>query len=120
MNNELMENKKLQELLNSLQPGELAGYENQPLGKYGRMAMEYLHEQNPQRFSLLKMQGELMNLMYQVDEEAAQEIERITRSLLEKDPLPEMEDILEKTRHYNQHKLTAEEIVLREMVLIPR
>ena len=49
-----MNNKELQALLGSLQEGETMEYEEQPLGKYGRMAMRHLHETNPQRFSLLK------------------------------------------------------------------
>ncbi len=56
MNPEIHNNKELQELLNGLQPENLAVDEEQPLGKYGRMAMEHLHSTNPQRFSLLKMQ----------------------------------------------------------------
>ena len=117
MNSELTNNKELQDLISGLGTEDEA---DQPLGKYGRMAMKHLHETSPQRFSLLKMQGGLMSLMYRVDEEAAEQIEKITQNLLSKDPMPETEDILEKTRHYNQYKLMAEEIVISEMVLIPR
>ena len=120
MSSELMNNMELQELIGSLQEGETTENREQPLGMYGRMAMELMHITNPQRFSLLKMQGTLTSLMYRVDEEASQQIEKITQNLLAKDPIPETEDILEKTRHYNKYKQIAEEIVLREIVLIPR
>ena len=119
--NELTNNRELQALLNSLQEGETTeDGRDQPLGKYGRMAMRHLHETNPQRFSLLKMQGELTNLMYKVDEEAAEKVETITRKLLAQDPMPKTDDILERTRHLNKHRDIAEELVINEMVLIPR
>ena len=82
--------------------------------------MKYLHETNPQRFSLLKMQGELTNLMYRVDEEAAEQVEAITQKLLQSDPTPQTDDLLVRTRHLNKQRDIAEEIVIREMVLIPR
>ena len=118
MSRELMENKELQALISSL--GTEDEERDQPLGKYGRMAMRYLHETDPQRFSLLKMQGELMTLMYKVDEEATEQVESITQKLLQSDPTPQTEDILVRTRHLNQQRDIAEEIVIREMVLIPR
>jgi hypothetical protein len=34
--------------------------------------------------------------------------------------MPQTEDILERTRHLNKQRDIAEEIVIREMVLIPR
>jgi len=120
MNKEIINNKKLQDLLSSLHEGETMEHENQPLGKYGRMAMNYLHETNPQRFSALKMQGELMPLMYRVDEEATEQVENISRKLLESEPMLKTDDILERARHLNKHKDIAEEVVIHEMVLIPR
>jgi hypothetical protein len=121
MSKELLENKELQALLSSLKEGETNEDDrDQPLGKYGRMAMKHLHETDPQRFSLLKMLGELTNLMYRVDEEAAEQVEAITQKLLESDPLPKTDDIMVRTRHLNKQRDIAEEIVIREMVLIPR
>jgi len=121
MNQELMSNTKLQELLNGLREGETTeDGRDQPLGKYGRMAMKYLHDTNPQRFSLLKMTGELTDMMYQVDEEASDRVESIIQELLEKDPVPQTDDIFEKARHYNTKKCIAEELVISEIVLIPR
>jgi hypothetical protein len=58
MSQELLENKELQDLIASLGANDEP---DQPLGKYGRMAMNHLHKTNPQRFSLLKMTGELLN-----------------------------------------------------------
>jgi hypothetical protein len=117
MNSELQDNKELQDLIHSLGTED---EQDQPLGKYGRMAMKHLQETDPQRFSLLKMQGGLMTLMHKVDEEATEKVEAISQKLLEQDPMPKTDDILERTHHLNKHRDIAEEIVINEMVLIPR
>jgi hypothetical protein len=116
MNKEIMEKKELQALLDGLQPENITDDENQPLGRFGRLAMDYLHETDPQWFSTLKMQGILTTMMERVDEEARTKREQIMRKLLEQDPLPETDDILERTRHLNEKRGIAEEIVLNEVV----
>ena len=47
------------------------------------MAMNYLYETDPQRFSSLKMQGVLMSTMERVDGEAQEKLLEITQKLLE-------------------------------------
>lgn len=100
---------------------------DQPLGRYGRMALEYLKEQHPDRYTALKMAGSLMGIMHRVQEEAVEKIETLIQQMLQREPLPTnpetglpTEDILERTRHLNSLKRSAEEIVLAEVVLIPR
>ena len=118
---ELLNNKELQALLSSLQEGETTEDDReQPLGKYGRMAMNHLYETNPQKFSLLKMTGGVMDLMYKIDEEATEMMYNITQRLLADDPMPKTDDIMVRTRHLNKHRDIAEEIVIREMVFVPR
>lgn len=116
MNMELMNNKELQAHLAALNTDEPP----QPLGKFGRMAIDYLHETDPQRFSSLKMQGVLISTMERVDEEAQTKLLDITKKLLEQDPVPKTDDILERTRHLNEKRGIAREIVLREIVLVRR
>lgn len=120
MNNGLSDNKELQELLDGLQPENQTSDERQPLGKYGRMAMRHLYGTDPQRFSLLKMQGRLLNLMYRVDRESSEKVETLTEKLMEQDPAPKTTDILVRARHLNGLRDVAEELVIHEMVLIPR
>jgi len=81
MNQELLNNKELQDLIAGLGTDDEP---DQPLGKYGRMAMDHLHKTNPQRFSLLTMTSELMNMMYRVDEEASEKVEAIIQRLLQR------------------------------------
>nr|WP_253298078.1 TnpV protein [Paenibacillus sp. MSJ-34] len=103
-----------------LQISNQAEADQQPLGKYGRMALNYLRNHHPQRFMSLKMQGNLMEKMHQADREANEKIEQLTKQLLRFRPMPQTEDILERTRHLNQIKSTAEELVLNDIVLKPR
>ena len=93
---------------------------DQPLGRYGRMAMEYLKENHPNRYTALKMDGTLMEVMHTVQQTATEKIEEMTQEMLKKEPMPDTEDTMERTRHLNSLKLSAEEIVIKEIVLIPR
>lgn len=94
--------------------------DDQPLGRFGRMALAYLQTEQPQRFTTLKMDGTLMEKMHEVQRQAVEQIEAMTQQLLAADPMPDTEDTLERTRHRNSLRRQAEEIVLRELVLIPR
>ena len=92
---------------------------DQPLGRYGRMALEYLKENHLERYTILKMDGSLMEIMHQVQDEATERLETLTQQMLQKEPMPQTEDIMERTRHLNSLKLMAEETVLQSIVLIP-
>ena len=58
---------------------------DQPLGRYGRMALEYLRENHPERFTTLKMDGSLMEIMHRVQDEAMEKIEALTQQMLQQD-----------------------------------
>ncbi|MBS5912820.1 TnpV protein [Paenibacillus macerans] len=103
-----------------LQISNRAEADQQPLGKYGRMALNFLRNQHPQRFLILKMQGNLMEKMHQVEQETRAKMDALTKQLMRLHPMPQTEDILERTRHLNQIKSTAEELVLNDIILKPR
>ncbi|KFN12113.1 TnpV protein [Paenibacillus macerans] len=103
-----------------LQISNQAEADQQPLGKYGRMALNFLRNHHPQRFLILKMQGNLMKKMHQVEQEAHAKMDTLTKQLMRHHPMPQTEDILERTRHLNQIKATAEELVLNDIILKPR
>ncbi|RAU95344.1 TnpV protein [Paenibacillus sp. YN15] len=94
--------------------------DQQPLGKYGRMALNHLRQHHPQRFLILQMQGDLMEKMHQVEQEALEKMEQLTDQLLRLQPMPRTDDTLERTRHLSQIRNTAEELVLNDIVLKPR
>ncbi|QQZ61130.1 TnpV protein [Paenibacillus sonchi] len=103
-----------------IQISSQAEADQQPLGKYGRMSLNYLRNHHPHRLMSLKMQGNLMKKMHQIDQEANERMQQLTDQLLRLQPIPQTEDTLERTRHLNQIKSTAEELVLNEIILRPR
>ncbi|MGK9250223.1 TnpV protein [Paenibacillus humicus] len=94
--------------------------DQQPLGKFGRMALNHLRNHHPQRFQILLMEGMLMKTIQQVEQEALERMEQLTEQLLRLQPMPQTDDTLERTRYLNQIKNTAEELVLNDIVLKPR
>lgn len=120
MNSELLNNEELQERLSELKEGDTLERPGEPLGRFGKMAMRHMHETDTQRYSLLLMQGELMNMMYRVDAEAWEMVDLITRRMEEQAPIPKTDDNMEITRHLNKQRDTAIEIVTKELVMIQR
>lgn len=90
--------------------------DEQPLGRYGRMALVYLRENHPERYAVLKMDGNLMKTMHRVQRDALERMEHLTQQMLLDDPVPETEDLLERARHWNDLKSMAEKIVLQTTV----
>ncbi|GIQ68364.1 TnpV protein [Xylanibacillus composti] len=91
-----------------------------PLGKYGRMALNHLRNHYPHLFLTLHMQGDLMKKMSEIEQEALSKMEALTEQLLRLHPMPQTDDTLERTRHLNQIKETAEELILNDIVFKPR
>lgn len=89
---------------------------DRPIGKYGRMAMTHLQETHPIRFMQLQMDGTLQEEMHKINERVMEQMDIILSQLLKKFPVPSTEDTLEKTRHINQLKCQAEELVINDVV----
>ena len=64
---------------------------DRPLGRYGRMALEYLKDNQPERYTILKMDGSLMEVMHRVQDEAMEKIEALTQQMLQQEPMPQTE-----------------------------
>ena len=94
--------------------------DDRPLGRYGRMALSYLRDNYPNRYTALKMDGSLMEIMHRIQREATEQIERLTQQMLMDVPMPVTDDILERTRHLNDLKNMAEETILQAFVLVER
>lgn len=92
--------------------------DEQPLGRYGRMTLAYLRENHPERYTVLKMGGTLMKTMHQVHRDALERMEDLTQQMLLDDPLPETEDLLERTRHWNDLKSMAEKLFCRLLYFV--
>lgn len=98
---------------------ELTEEEQMPLGKYGRMKLQYLKEQRPGLFSRLLLSGQLMHQLHEVDSTALRRMDIL---------LPQMmteAGLTEKLKNTNpiqwagtMNAITAqiEEILLTELV----
>ncbi|HGL3844231.1 TPA: TnpV protein [Enterococcus faecium] len=87
------------------------------LGKYGRMAMNYLKENEKSRFNSLYRFGKLAEKMHQVDEEANELLDQLMESYLEKHKPQNPSSTMEMWKLREQAKMQAEEVVLHQIVM---
>jgi hypothetical protein len=88
-----------------------------PIGKYGRMRKTYLQNHRRGLYSALLLSGKLMEHLADTEEEAQEQIETIIAEMLKLDPAPDKgTDQMGWVRHMNSLRMTAEEIVTRELV----
>ena len=85
-------------------------------GKYGRMAAKYLKEAEPTRYRALYRFGMLAEKMEKVNEEAQELLEKLMNQYLEKHKPQNPNDTMEMWKLREQAKMTAEEVVLHQIV----
>jgi len=90
-----------------------------PLGKFGQMCLSYMKVENPDRYAELLMNGELMPLMHKVNDEAYEQIEQIMGKSMKRYKDNSTDTMLNFKRR-NTAKAIAEEIVIKDFVLLPR
>ena len=90
--------------------------EKKDVGKYGRMAMKYLQEEDEMRYSQLIIEGTLLEIMSKVNEEAHQRVEVILEQLEKEKPLTNPMNTILSYKERMQWQQIAEEIVLNEIV----
>lgn len=91
--------------------------ELQKLGKYGRMAMKYLEEMEPQRYKTLFRFGKLAEKMQEVEEEANSLLEMLMEQYLAKHKPQNPSSTMEMWKLREQAKMQAEEVVLSQIVM---
>ncbi|WP_306779729.1 TnpV protein [Agathobacter rectalis] len=87
------------------------------LGKYGRMAMKYLEENEPQRYKSLMRFGKMYEKMSSVEEEANQLYDRLEEQYLAKHKPQNPSSTMEMWKIREQAKMQAEEVVLNQVVM---
>ena len=95
--------------------------EQKEIGKYGRMHLEYLKEHRKGRYTNLLSEGTLNQRLYEIDLEAKTMVESIISRLATERGIDEnskARDMLRWVAEMNNIKASAEEIVLREVVLV--
>ena len=91
------------------------------IGKYGRMYLDYIKQHRRGRYTTLLTEGKLNARLHEIDVEANEMLESIIRRLAAERGIDEdlkARDMLRWGAEMNNIKASAEEIVLREVVLI--
>ena len=94
---------------------------NYQIGKYGRMHLDYIKQHHRGRYTTLLTEGKLNTRLHEIDLEANQMLETIIPRLATERGIDEnskARDMLRWATEMNNIKASAEEIVLREVVLV--
>ena len=91
------------------------------IGKYGRMHLDYIKNHRRGRYTTLLTEGKLNARLHEIDLEANEMLETIIPRLTAERGIDEnmkARDMLRWVVEMNNIKVSAEEIVLREVVLV--
>ena len=91
------------------------------IGKYGRMHLDYIKQHRRGRYTTLLTEGKLNTRLHEIDLEANEMLETIIPRLATERGIDEnmkAHDMLCWAAEMNNIKASAEEIVLREVVLV--
>ena len=86
-------------------------------GRYGRMAMKYLLENEPARYKTLMRFGKMYEKMSAVEEEANQLYDQLEEQYLMKHKPQNPSSTMEMWKIREQAKMQAEEVVLHQIVM---
>ena len=99
----------------------LPEHTNYQIGKYGRMHLDYIKQHRRGRYTTLLTEGKLNARLHDIDLEANGMLETIIPRLATERGIDEnlkSHDMLRWVAEMNNIKASAEEIVLREVVLV--
>ena len=91
------------------------------IGKYGRMHFDYIKQHRRGRYTTLLTEGKLNARLHEIDLEATEMLDTIIPRLATERGIDEnlkARDMLRWVAEMNNIKANAEEIVLREVVLV--
>ena len=93
--------------------------EERPIGKYGRMYLEYLKEHSPMRFNDLVLEGQLWTYLADLNEQTQERLSLIVEQMKVSEGVTEelkRTSQMEWVQRCNNIHNRAEEIILHEMV----
>ena len=100
---------------------ELPEQTNYQIGKYGQFYLDYIKNHRRGRYTTLLTEGKLNALLHEIDLEANEMLEAIIPRLAAERGIDEnlkARDMLRWVAEMNNIKASAEEIILREVVLV--
>ena len=88
-----------------------------PLGKYGRMRLNFLKQQHPVLYNTMLLNGSLYPHLMEVEQTAENRMQQTMAQLLKQNPAPDKEqNQMAWVQHMNSLKAQAEELVLTELI----
>ena len=88
-----------------------------PLGKYGRMRLNFLRQQRPVLYNTMLLNGSLYPHLMEVEQTAESRMQQTMEQLLKQTPAPDKEQHqMGWVQHMNSLKAQAEELVLNELI----
>ena len=88
-----------------------------PLGKYGRMRLNFLKQQHPVLYNTMLLSGSLYPHLMEVEQTAENRMQQTMQGLLKQNPAPNKEQHqMGWVRHMNSLKAQAEELVMTELI----
>ena len=88
-----------------------------PLGKYGRMRLNFLKQQHPVLYNTMLLSGSLYPHLMEVEQTAESQMQQTMQGLLKQNPAPNKEQHqMGWVQHMNSLKAQAEELVLNELI----
>ena len=94
--------------------------EQKPIGKYGRMHLDYLKQHRRERYSALLGEGQLNAYLADVDEQAHEMLTSLTVELAKTQGIDEhlkATDQMRWVQMMNNVRNSAEETIMRELIL---
>ena len=88
-----------------------------PLGKYGRLRLNFLKQQHPVLYNTMLLSGSLYPHLMEVEQTAENRMQQTMTQLLKQNPAPDKESRqMAWVQHMNSLKAQAEELVLTELI----
>ena len=88
-----------------------------PLGKYGRMRLNFLKHQHPVLYHTMLLNGSLYPHLMEVEQTAESQMQQTMEQLLKQNPAPDKEqNQMAWVQHMNSLRAQAEELVLMELI----
>ena len=98
---------------------ELPPQKNYPLGKYGRLRLDFIKQHRRGTYGSLRAQAKLNEYLHEIDEQATEMVQSIMSDLTKKngnDEKLKATDPWRWVQEMNAFKTSADEIVFREIV----
>ena len=88
-----------------------------PLGKYGRMRLNFLKQQHPVLYHTMLLNGTLYPHLMELEQTAESRMQQMMAELLKQNPAPDKaQNQLMWVQHMNSLKAQAEELVMTELI----